>query len=125
MPDPRPGSGGGRLQDVIRRLQEARNRAPRGSDAVWSGPVSDSGSPVDGPPGTEAPERGELLWRPFQPKELERTRPFRTAPPSRDEFESHLSQFLGAHPRRTGPLFRIQGLSVQFGSLLAVNDVDL
>jgi branched-chain amino acid transport system ATP-binding protein len=87
--------------------------------------VSDSGSPIDGPPGTEAPERGELLWRPFQPKELERTRPFRTAPPSRDEFESHLSQFLGAHPRHTGPLFRIQGLSVRFGSLLAVNDVDL
>ncbi len=127
MPEPRPGSGGGRLQDVIRRLQEARNRAPRGSDAVWSGPVSDSGSPLagDGPAGAEAPERGELLWRPFQPKELERTRPFRTAPPSRDEFESHLSQFLGDHPRRTGPLFRIQGLSVAFGSLVAVNDVDL
>ncbi len=126
MPESRPGSGGGRLQDVIRRLQEARNRAPRGSDALWPGPVSDSGGPIiDGPAGTEAPERGELLWRPFQPKELERTRPFRTAPPSRDEFESHLSQFLGAHPRRTGPLFRIQGLSVAFGSVVAVNDVDL
>ena len=125
MPEHRPGSGGGRLQDVIRRLQEARNRAPKGSDAVWPGPVSDSGSPVIDGPGTELPETGELLWRPFQPKELERTRPFRTAPPSRDEFESHLSQFLGAHPRRTGPLFRIQGLSVGFGALVAVNDVDL
>ncbi|MGH8990302.1 MAG: ABC transporter ATP-binding protein [Acidimicrobiia bacterium] len=127
MPDPRPGSGGGRLQDVIRRLQEARNRPPKGSDAVWSGPVSDSGSPVlpvEGS-GTEVAETGELLWRPFQPKELERTRPFRTAPPSRDEFESHLSQFLGAHPRKSGPLFRIQGLSVGFGPLVAVNDVDL
>ncbi len=125
MPDPRPGSGGGRLQDVIRRLQEARNRTPKGSDALWPGPVSDSGSPLEGLGGPEAPERGELLWRPFQPKELERTRPFRTAPPSRDEFESHLSQFLGDHPRRTGPLFRIQGLTVGFGSLVAVNDVDL
>ena len=125
MPDPRPGQGGGRLQDVIRRLQEARNRPPKGSDALGPGPVSDSGSPVIGGPGTELPERGELLWRPFQPKELERTRPFRTAPPSRDEFESHLSEFLGAHPRRTGPLFRVQGLSVAFGATVAVNDVDL
>ncbi len=126
MPEPRPGSGGGRLQDVIRRLQEARNRTPKGSDASWAGPVSDSGSPViGGGGGTEAPESGELLWRPFQPKELERTRPFRTAPPSRDEFESHLSRFLGDHPRRTGPLFRVQGLSVGFGPVLAVSDVDL
>ena len=42
-----------------------------------------------------------------------------------DEFESHLSQFLGAHPRRTGPLFRVQALTVAFGPLVAVNDVDL
>ncbi|MGH9039009.1 MAG: ABC transporter ATP-binding protein, partial [Acidimicrobiia bacterium] len=130
MPEPRPGQGGGRLQDVIRRLQEARNRPPKGTDASWAGPVSDSGSPIlrgpegDSPAG-EAPERGEFLWRPFEAKELERTRPFRTAPPSRDEFESHLSEFLGAHPRRTGPLFRVQGLTVGFGPLVAVNDVDL
>src|SRR5438094_619484 len=91
----RPHSGS-RLQDVIRRLQEARSRAPRGSDATWFGPVSDSGSPVVDGPTTERPEQGELYWRPFNPKALERTRPFRTAPPSRDEFESHLSQFLGA-----------------------------
>lgn len=123
-PESRPGSGG-RLQDVIRRLQEARNRPSRGGDALWSGPVSDSGSPVVGGPGTEAPERGELLWRPFEPRALERTRPFRTAPPSRDEFESHLSEFLGAHPRRTGPLFRVQGLSVRFGPIAALHDVDL
>jgi ABC-type branched-subunit amino acid transport system ATPase component len=94
---------------------------------MWSGPVSDSGSlPGQSPTGADVPEQGELLWRPFEPKELERTRPFRTAPPSRDEFESHLSQFLGAHPRHTGPLFRVQGLTVRFTpALVAVNDVDL
>lgn len=121
--EPRPGSGGGRLQDVIRRLQEARTRAPRGSDATWPGPVSDSGSTTLDPTGEAT--SGELLWRPFQPKALERTRPFRTTPPSREEFQSHLSQFLGSHPRKTGPLFRTQGLSVRFGAVTACSDVDL
>ena len=129
MPDQRPGEGS-RLQDVIRRLQEARTRAPRGSDASWPGPVSDSGAPLgDGgggsSPVTGGPETGELFWRPFNPKALERTRPFRTAPPSRDEFESHLSQFLGTRAKRTGPLFRAQGVTVRYGSVAACSDVDL
>jgi branched-chain amino acid transport system ATP-binding protein len=68
---------------------------------------------------------GELLWRPFNPKALERTRPFRAAPPSRDEFESHLTKFLGARAKRTGPLFRAQGLSVRYGAVAACTDVDL
>jgi branched-chain amino acid transport system ATP-binding protein len=121
----RPGEGS-RLQDVIRRLQEARTRAPRGSDASWPGPVADSGLPGDGG-GTavDQPETGELFWRPFNPKALERTRPFRTAPPSRDEFESHLAQFLGTRTKRAGPLFRAQGVSVRYGSVAACTDVDL
>ena len=125
MAERRPGHGGSRLREVIRRLEEARTRAPKGSDAVWPGPVSDSGSPVDGDGGGERPATGELFWRPFSPKVLERTRPFRTAPPSRDEFESHLSQFLGARARRTGPLFRAQGVTVGFGAVVACSDVDL
>jgi branched-chain amino acid transport system ATP-binding protein len=121
----RPGEGS-RLQDVIRRLQEARTRAPRGSDATWPGPIADSGLlPGDGGTATDRPETGELLWRPFNPKALERTRPFRTAPPSRDEFESHLSQFLGTRTKRTGPLFRAQGVTVRYGSVAACSDVDL
>jgi len=123
---PHRGDGGSRLQEVIRRLQEARTRAPRGSDATWPGPVADSGAPLgDGGTETQHPERGEFLWRPFNPKALERTRPFRTAPPSRDEFESHLSQFLGARAKRTGPLFRAQGVSVRYGAVAACTDVDL
>src|SRR5207248_3271988 len=126
MAERRHGDGGSRLQEVIRRLQEARTRAPRGSDAAWPGPVADSGAPVgDGGTATEQPERGEFLWRPFNPKALERTRPFRTAPPSRDEFESHLSQFLGTRAKRTGPLFRAQGVSVRYGAVAACTDVDL
>jgi branched-chain amino acid transport system ATP-binding protein len=126
MAERRHGDGGSRLQEVIRRLQEARTRAPRGSDAAWPGPVADSGAPVgDGGTATEQPERGEFLWRPFNPKALERTRPFRTAPPSRDEFESHLSQFLGARAKRTGPLFRAQGVSVRYGAVAACTDVDV
>ena len=124
MPDPRPGEGS-RLQDVIRRLHEARTKAPRGSDASWSGPVSDSGTFGDGGTATDQPETGELFWRPFNPKALERTRPFRTAPPSRDEFESHLSQFLGKRTKRTGPLFRAQGVTVRYGAVAACTDVDL
>jgi branched-chain amino acid transport system ATP-binding protein len=124
MPDPRPGEGS-RLQDVIRRLHEARTKAPRGSDASWSGPVSDSGTFGDGGNATDQPETGELFWRPFNPKALERTRPFRTAPPSRDEFESHLSQFLGTRTKRTGPLFRAQGVTVRYGAVAACTDVDL
>jgi ABC-type branched-subunit amino acid transport system ATPase component len=124
MPD-RPGESS-RLQDVIRRLQEARTRAPRGSDATLPGPVADSGAPQgDGDTVTDRPETGEMFWRPFNPKSLERTRPFRAAPPSRDEFESHLSQFLGARIRRTGPLFRAQGVSVRYGAVDACTDVDL
>jgi branched-chain amino acid transport system ATP-binding protein len=126
MPEPRPGDSGSRLQDVIRRLQEARTRAPKGSDASWPGPVADSGTPGgDGGTATDRPETGELFWRPFNPKSLERTRPFRTAPPSRDEFESHLSQFLGTRARRTGPLFRAQGVTVRYGAVAACTDVDL
>ena len=125
MPDSRPGEGS-RLQDVIRRLHEARTKAPRGSDATWPGPVSDSGAlGGDGGTATERPETGELFWRPFNPKALERTRPFRTAPPSRDEFESHLSQFLGTRVKRTGPLFRAQGVTVRYGAVAACTDVDL
>ena len=125
MPDPRPGDSS-RLQEVIRRLQEARTRAPRGSDASWPGPVADSGAPKgDSGPATDRPEAGELFWRPFNPKALERTRPFRTAPPSRDEFESHLSQFLGARAKRTGPLFRAQGVTVRYGAVAACTDIDL
>ena len=74
---------------------------------------------------TDRPETGELFWRPFNPKALERTRPFRTAPPSRDEFESHLSQFLGTRTKRTGPLFRAQGVTVRYGAVAACTDVDL
>jgi branched-chain amino acid transport system ATP-binding protein len=117
--------GGSRLRDVIRRLEEARSRAPKGSDATWPGPVADSGSPVEDGPVEDRPVSGELLWRPFTPKALERTRPFRTAPPSRDEFESHLSQFLGARVRRTGPLFRSQGVTVHFEGVVACSDIDL
>lgn len=125
MPEHRPGEGS-RLQDVIRRLQEARTRAPRGSDASWPGPVADSGLPPgDGGTATDQPETGELFWRPFNPKALERTRPFRTAPPSRDEFESHLAQFLGTRAKRAGPLFRAQGVTVRYGSVAACTDVDL
>lgn len=124
MPDPRPGEGS-RLQDVIRRLHEARTKAPRGSDASWSGPVSDSGAFGGGGTGLDEPETGELFWRPFNPKALERTRPFRTAPPSRDEFESHLSQFLGTRTKRTTPLFRAQGVTVRYGAVAACTDVDL
>jgi len=128
MPDPRPGEGS-RLQDVIRRLHEARTKAPRGSDASWAGPVSDSGIALGGGggggPATDRPETGELFWRPFDPKALERTRPFRTAPPSRDEFESHLTQFLGTRVKRTGPLFRAQGVTVSYGAVAACTDVDL
>jgi branched-chain amino acid transport system ATP-binding protein len=79
----------------------------------------------DGGTATDRPETGELFWRPFNPKSLERTRPFRTAPPSRDEFESHLSQFLGNRARRTGPLFRAQGVTVRYGAVAACTDVDL
>lgn len=115
---------GGRLREVIRRLEEARNRAPKGSDASWPGPVADSGSTVvDGP--AAGAETGELLWRPLLPKDLGRTRPFRTAPPSRDEFESHLSEFLGSRLRRAGPLFRAQGVSVQLGGVTACEGVEL
>lgn len=127
MAERRGDHGASRLAEVIRRLQEARTRQPRSSDASWPGPVADSGAPsglTDGPGGAPV-ESGELLWRPFNPKALERTRPFRAAPPSRDEFESHLSQFLGSHPRRTGPLFRVQGLTVRFGAVTACADVDL
>jgi branched-chain amino acid transport system ATP-binding protein len=125
MAEHRPGEGS-RLQDVIRRLQEARTRAPRGSDASWPGPVADSGLPAgDGGTATDQPEKGELFWRPFNPKALERTRPFRTAPPSRDEFESHLAQFLGTRAKRAGPLFRAQGVTVRYGSVAACTDVDL
>ena len=125
MPDPRPGESS-RLQDVIRRLQEAKTRAPRGSDASVPGPVADSGGPGgDAGTATDRPETGELFWRPFNPKALERTRPFRAAPPSRDEFESHLSQFLGARAKRTGPLFRAQGVTVRYGAVAACTDVDV
>jgi branched-chain amino acid transport system ATP-binding protein len=125
VPEPRPGESS-RLQDVIRRLQEAKTRAPRGSDASLPGPVADSGAPGgDGGTATDRPETGELLWRPFNPKALERTRPFRAAPPSRDEFESHLSQFLGARAKRTGPLFRAQGVTVRYGAVTACTDVDV
>ncbi|HET9772642.1 MAG TPA: ATP-binding cassette domain-containing protein, partial [Acidimicrobiia bacterium] len=125
MPEPRPGESS-RLQDVIRRLQEAKTRAPRGSDALLPGPVSDSGLPrPDGGTATDQPETGELFWRPFNPKALERTRPFRAAPPSRDEFESHLTQFLGTRAKRTGPLFRAQGVTVRYGAVAACTDVDL
>ncbi|MEW6474869.1 MAG: ATP-binding cassette domain-containing protein [Actinomycetota bacterium] len=125
MAEYRPGEGS-RLQDVIRRLQEARTRAPRGSDAAWPGPVADSGLlPGDGGTATDQPETGELYWRPFNPKALERTRPFRTAPPSRDEFESHLAQFLGTRTKRAGPLFRAQGVTVRYGAVAACTDVDL
>ena len=123
--DRRPGTGRSRLQEVIRHLQEARTRAPRSTDATWPGPVADSGSPVVDGPVTERPEAGEMLGRPFNPKALERTRPFRTAPPSRDEFESHLSKFLGSHTRRTGPLFRAQGLTVLHGGVVGCSDVDI
>ena len=123
MPD-RPGEGN-RLQDVIRRLHEARTRAPRASDATWPGPVADSGLVGDGGTATDQPETGELLWRPFNPKALERTRPFRTTPPSRDEFESHLAQFLGTRAKRAGPLLRAQGVAVRYGSVVACIDVDL
>jgi ABC-type branched-subunit amino acid transport system ATPase component len=124
MAEQRPGEGS-RLQEVIRRLQEARTRAPRGSDAIWPGPPSDSGLLGDAGTGPDRPQSGELLWRPFNPKALERTRPFRTAPPSRDEFESHLSQFLGTRAKRTGPLFRAQGVTVRHGGVAACTDVDL
>ena len=125
MPDPRPGDSS-RLQEVIRRLHEARTKAPRGSDASWAGPVSDSGIAAgEAGMATDRPETGELFWRPFNPKALERTRPFRTAPPSRDEFESHLSQFLGTRTKRTGPLFRAQGVTVRYGAVAACTDVDL
>ena len=125
MPDPRS-SDSSRLQDVIRRLQEAKTRAPRKSDATVPGPVAASGAPVgDGPTVGDQPETGELFWRPFNPKSLERTRPFRTAPPSRDEFESHLSQFLGTRTKRAGPLFRAQGVTVRYGAVAACTDVDL
>jgi ABC-type branched-subunit amino acid transport system ATPase component len=88
--------------------------------------VADSGLPAgDGGTATDQPERGELLWRPFNPKALERTRPFRTTPPSRDEFESHLSQFLGTRLKRAGPLFRAQGVTVRYGAVAACTDVDL
>lgn len=117
--------GASRLREVIRRLEEARSRAPKGSDATWPGPVADSGSPVAEGQAGERAASGELLWRPFTPKALERTRPFRTAPPSRDEFESHLSQFLGARARRIGPLFRAQGVTVRFGGVVACSEVDL
>jgi branched-chain amino acid transport system ATP-binding protein len=112
----------GRLREVIRRLEEARSRAPKGSDASWPGPVSDSGG-GDGP--TTEVEAGELLWRPFAPKDLGRTRPFRTAPPSRDEFESHLSEFLGSRLRKAGPLFRVHGVSVRIGGVAACQGVEL
>ena len=125
MPERRPGDNS-RLQDVIRRLQEAKTRAPRGSDASLPGPVADSGAPAgDGGTATDRPETGEMFWRPFNPKSLERTRPFRAAPPSRDEFESHLSQFLGQRARRTGPLFRAQGVTVSYGAVDACTDIDL
>lgn len=125
MPEPRRGDSS-RLQDVIRRLQEAKTRAPRGSDASTPGPVSDSGLPAgEGGTATDRPETGELFWRPFNPKSLERSRPFRAAPPSRDEFESHLSQFLGTRAKRTGPLFRAQGVTVRYGAVAACTDVDL
>ena len=88
--------------------------------------MADSGAPGgDGGTATDRPVSGELLWRPFNPKALERTRPFRTTPPSRDEFESHLSQFLGTRAKRTGPLFRAQGVSVRYGAVDACTDVDL
>jgi branched-chain amino acid transport system ATP-binding protein len=125
MAERRPTPEGGRLREVIRRLEEARTRAPKGSDSSWPGPVADSGSPLPDDGDGERPERGELLWRPFTPKVLERTRPFRTAPPSRDEFESHLSQFLGARTRRAGPLFRAHGVTVSFAAVVACRDVDL
>ena len=125
MPEPRSGDSS-RLQDVIRRLQEAKTRAPRGSDATTPGPVADSGIPAgDGPTLRDQPETGELFWRPFNPRSLERTRPFRTTPPSRDEFESHLAQFLGTRVKRAGPLFRAQGVTVRYGAVAACTDVDL
>ncbi|MGH9001202.1 MAG: ABC transporter ATP-binding protein [Acidimicrobiia bacterium] len=117
--------GSGRLADVIRRLQEARNRPPRGSETPWATRTAEGGSPVldrnDG-----APETGELLWRPFQPEGLEPVRsPYSGPPPSRADFETHLSQFLGAHPKRAGSLFRTQGVTVRFGGVTAVAGVDL
>jgi ABC-type branched-subunit amino acid transport system ATPase component len=88
--------------------------------------VADSGAPGgDAGTATDRPETGELFWRPFNPKALERTRPFRAAPPSRDEFESHLSQFLGTRAKRTGPLFRAQGVTVRYGAVAACTDIDV
>ena len=88
--------------------------------------MADSGAHGgDGGTATDRPETGELFWRPFNPKALERTRPFRAAPPSRDEFESHLSQFLGARAKRTGPLFRAQGVTVRYGAVSACSDIDV
>jgi ABC-type branched-subunit amino acid transport system ATPase component len=114
--------GSGRLQDVIRRLHEARNRPAKTAQAIGGTTSSETCSPVLPPGVTEGPARGELLWKPFSVDGVERTRT--TTPPTRKDFETHLSQFLGAHPKRAGALFRVQAMNVSFGGIVACNNVD-
>lgn len=121
--DEAPGSG--RLAEVIRRLHEARTRPPRSGEGRSDDPVIESSSPVLGARSGGAAVTGELLWKPFPLEGLERTRPVPGEPPTRDEFESHLSQFLGAHPKRSGTLFRAQAVSVSFGGITACRAIDL
>lgn len=113
--------GSGRLQDVIRRLHEARHRPGQSAGARTVGPSAESSSPVLSS-AAAATGRGELLWKPFPVDGLERTRP--STPPSRQDFETHLSQFLGAHPKRSGTLFRVQAMTVSFGGIVACQAVD-
>lgn len=110
----------GRLADVIRRLHEARRNGSR--SAVAADPGGETCSPVL-PGGVDSPSRGELLWRPFPVEGLERNRT-PAAPPTRAEFETHLSQFLGAHPKRAGTLFRVQAVTVSYGGIVACDGVD-
>lgn len=145
-PDRAPaGSGVSRLGAVIRKLEEARARPRLAPDATFGHPA-DSGAPPratggagpvgslrsqvvaapPGPPELATPGvAGAGLWQPPSPRLLERTRPFRLAPPSREEFEAHLTQFLKSRLRRSGPLFRTVHLRVVLSGCPVLDGVDL
>ncbi|MGH9022895.1 MAG: ABC transporter ATP-binding protein [Acidimicrobiia bacterium] len=144
--DGAPTNGGSdRLGAVIRRLEEARARPRMAPDATFGHPADSGLHPgsADGagfsgtgrsralaaPPGPSEPAppgtAGAGVWQPASPRLLERTRPFRLAPPSREEFEAHLTQFLKSRLRRSGPLFRTVHLRVEFSGCPVLDCVDL
>lgn len=136
-----------RLAEVVRRLEEARARPRLEPDASFGHPADSGALPADRAPGQGSAERGGVvaaprasgeagsapggagapgvLWEPPSPRLLERTRPFRLTPPSREEFDAHLAEFLKSRLRRSGPLFRVLHLNVSVSGGPVLHDVEL